>query len=417
MAVEVPVFVASGVGGDDWAHRLLAAPEVRVVPTPRAATVLFAPGAFPGAMADALGSVHDQLPHPRVTVWWPGDAADARRPPVEDALVLDTSPSGPDFVRALMSVLDGDRDSEPDVLSDEPPADFEGKGDHGQGGEGMMGGVPYGRPMATTGDDRDGLALDRLEFRAGPFLAGFPTGFALDVVLQGGVVQEARPVFLAPAGDGTPAPVADPFVRARRERVPVAHLERARARHHLAWAARTCWASGLDAVARRAAAHAVRSGDAPAPSRALRCLRRLVAGSGLPRVWEGVGRFPASVDLEGVGGPVARAAGVNVDARNDDPAYADLAFEPVRHDGGDAAARLRQRLVEAEQALTLAARAHETGAIHEPEHPVEPLRGDFSSRVAADQFGKMLVGFDWGDTVITVLSLDLPPLVSFRRGE
>ena len=33
----------------------------------------------------------------------------------------------------------------------------------------MTEGTPYGRPMAMTGDDRDGLTLDQLRLRVGPF--------------------------------------------------------------------------------------------------------------------------------------------------------------------------------------------------------------------------------------------------------
>lgn len=57
----------------------------------------------------------------------------------------------------------------------------------------MMGGTPYGRPMAMTDEDvRDGLALDRLRFTVGPFFPHFPPGLVLELGLQGDVIQEAR---------------------------------------------------------------------------------------------------------------------------------------------------------------------------------------------------------------------------------
>src|SRR3546814_9744942 len=97
------------------------------------------------------------------------------------------------------------RPSEDDLLPDEPPAPWSGKGEHGQGGEGMMGGKPYGRPMAMTEDDRrDGLALYAYTATFGPFLPVFPPGLQLSLTLQGDVVQSAevlRPPVHQAAGD------------------------------------------------------------------------------------------------------------------------------------------------------------------------------------------------------------------------
>src|SRR3546814_14512508 len=69
----------------------------------------------------------------------------------------------------------------------------------------MMGGKPYGRPMAMTEDDRrDGLALDAYSATFGPFLPVFPPGLQLSLTLQGDVVQSAevlRPPVHQAAGD------------------------------------------------------------------------------------------------------------------------------------------------------------------------------------------------------------------------
>src|SRR3546814_16725517 len=69
----------------------------------------------------------------------------------------------------------------------------------------MMGGKPYGRPMAMTEDDRrDGLALDAYTATFGPFLPVFPPGLQLSLTLQGDVVQSAevlRPPVHQAAGD------------------------------------------------------------------------------------------------------------------------------------------------------------------------------------------------------------------------
>ncbi len=45
--------------------------------------------------------------------------------------------------------------------------------------------------MADLGEDRDGLALDRLHVRLGPVLPDWPTGLVLRTTMQGDVIQEA----------------------------------------------------------------------------------------------------------------------------------------------------------------------------------------------------------------------------------
>ena len=73
------------------------------------------------------------------------------------------------------------------------PVAWQGKGDHGQGGEGMMGGRPYGRAMGMTGEDlRDGLELGKTTIELGPFLPWMMPGLALSLTLQGDVIQQLR---------------------------------------------------------------------------------------------------------------------------------------------------------------------------------------------------------------------------------
>ena len=157
------------------------------------------------------------------------------------------------------------RASSPDVLPDLDPAPWRGVGPFGQGGTGMTGGVPYGRPLAGRADDRDGLKLDQILVRVGPFLPPFPPGLLLDVKLQGDVIQEVtipdaapRTTPVSPGGEGpssgpwsertTPLPAAgedSPFTAALTRPVPIAQLELSRARHHLAWLAEALRVSGL----------------------------------------------------------------------------------------------------------------------------------------------------------------------------
>ncbi|MDP8938410.1 MAG: hypothetical protein M3O23_11900, partial [Actinomycetota bacterium] len=114
---------------------------------------------------------------------------------------------------------------------------------------------------------------------------------------------------------------------------------------------------------------------------------------------------------EVTGGPVARAAGLTVDARLDDPAYQDLGFSPVIHRAGDARARLRQRLDEAVQALELAGRAGSRLRRPGPalEGPRGPLRtGEpLPSTALLGLLPRLLAGQEWGDAITTVASLDL----------
>lgn len=243
-AAPVPVFVARGVGAGRGLARLRASPDVRMVTTPRHATILVVAGAIPRSMLAALTQVHDHVPAPR------GVAA------VDVTGNLDGLGLGPVAMLPVDDPLPALRARHTDVLAgvDSPargradhPVDWQGEGPHGQGGEGMMGGTPYGRPMAMPPTEgRDGLALDRLSLRLGPFLPGTPAGIALDVGLQGDVLAEVE-IVRAPFDDGrvgTPAEDASPvLVRdARRRLAAVSDL---------------CALAGLDALARRAARVAV----------------------------------------------------------------------------------------------------------------------------------------------------------------
>ena len=70
--------------------------------------------------------------------------------------------------------------------------DMGGHGGHDMGGHGGhdMGDVA-GLPMAGTGQDRDGLELDVLTYRWGPFLPGWPTGLVVRATVAGDVVSDA----------------------------------------------------------------------------------------------------------------------------------------------------------------------------------------------------------------------------------
>lgn len=272
----VPVVVARGLGGHRALARLRADAGIRIVASPRHATVLVVVGAIPRDHLPALAVVHDQVPAPRgvATLGLAGDTT---------ALGLGELPELPDgdvtaALRDLQREVLAGRAARPALGRADHPVDWQGVGPHGQGGEGMMGGTPYGRmmPMPPT-EGRDGLALDRLSLRLGPFLPGLPPGIAVDVGLQGDVLEDVDLVLPAlddaPVGAPTDA-VADGPAAGRAE-----------AARRLAALAELCDLAGLGALARRAARVALD----PGPAGVERLRRRLDRPWALRTATDGVG--------------------------------------------------------------------------------------------------------------------------------
>jgi hypothetical protein len=186
------VYAAIGEGIRDAVEDLFLLPSLTRAGTPRAAAVLLVAGALRDEDAQALRRLHDQLPHPRGTIWWR-----AVPPPGFAHATAAEQADAQSVVRRVIeqhaSLLLDPTMSEPDCVPDEPPAPWRGVGQHGQGGEGMMGGKPYGRAMAMTGEDlRDGLQLDAFRLRLGPFAPMLPPGLVLELLLQGDVIQQAK---------------------------------------------------------------------------------------------------------------------------------------------------------------------------------------------------------------------------------
>ena len=409
---DVPVFPVIGAGGRALAADAGPLPGVRLVDTPRAASVLLVVGDLTRALIRPALSVHDQLPSPRATVWWPadvgGDLAD-----LWPGLVVGHPGDAEGLRRLFADLVTGGRASDPPLLLDIDPAPWRGVGPYGHGGTGMTGGVPFGRPLPGRAPDPDGLELDQLRLHVGPLFPGLPPGLILDVELQGDVVRRATVgdnPFRAWPGDPAPGPLdTAAFVDALAAPTSVAALETARARHHLRWLSSALRLHGLRAQALRVATMARTLG--PADRGAVEALARRVGRSrSLASATTGIGVLggaPAQLPP----GPVARAAGAAGDARGDDPAYQALGFEPVVGHGADARARLRQRLAEAVQALELAARAGNAvrapgPALEGPRGPVRPGAAMPSSALLQLVPGA-LAGQEWGDAMATVASLDL----------
>lgn len=406
----VPVFAVAGVGAQAQVDELLLQPRLHLVDSPAAANVLLIAGSVPAHLTAELARLHDGLSRPRVNLWWPlGSSVAPPMPPAVEVHDADPSVLVDAVVDTHRRLLFGELASSPPVLPDEEPAPWRGIGPYGQGGTGMTGGVPYGRPMAEVAPDRDGLRLDQLTVRIGPFFARFPTGLVLEVQLQGDVVQQAH-VVVAPEGEAAvEVDVRTAFRDALDTPVPVSVLELERARSHLRSIASALVAHQLPSLARRVLQFAgnVHPDQGEDVQRLHRLLRRSQVVGWATR---GVGPIPAE-QLGGTAtGPVARASGVEQDERTADPAYLGLGFEPIVHDGGDARARMAQRLAEAGQALQLAGRAGDRH--HDPEAPLESPRGrlavgDLPAQRLLPLLPAVLEGMEWGDAVSTVVSLDL----------
>lgn len=403
----VPVLVTAGARARDALLGLRAADGVDPVHSPRHATVLLVGGAIPGELFEAVAHVHDQLPEPRSVVWWGGDDSGALG--IDGAVIV--APDG-DVVGTIRRVhaelVIGERPSTAPVGPAVNPVEWRGVGPHGHGGEGMMGGQPYGRGMAMTGPDlRDGLQLDRVSLQVGPALPGFPPGLALHVELQGDVIQQARLAanpFESGERVGSPLrSVGDVFDAARRRPIRVAEVELARARYHLLRLAEALHLHGLASGGRRVARLAVQL--QPSDLRRIARLRRwLERGVALWGATAGVGVLEAgTVEDLGVGGVVARAAGVPVDARAGDRTYRALGFQMITRQRGDARARWLQRIDEAVQAVQLVTAAGD--AMVGPDHGVEDPRA--GTGVLLRQLPQWLSGLEWGDAVTTIASLDL----------
>lgn len=408
---DVPVFAAVGAGGRALADEAALLPGVRLVDSPRAANVLLVVGAVTPPLLGPLLGVHDQLPLPRSTVWWSNGPVDERLASALPQLVAGPSGDGDHLRSVFAELLSGARRSDPPALPDEDPAEWRGVGPYGHGGTGMTGGVPYGRPLATRAADPDGLELDQLRLHVGPLFRPFPPGLILDIELQGDVVRQAtvgdNPFIGGTEGEHSPSLDTALFVGALTSATPVADLEVARAGHHLRWAARTLRLHGLESEGLRllGLARTLTPADRAAVGAAA---RRIDRSRSLAWATRGVGVLEPDDDI---GGPVARAAGLAVDARLHDPGYQSLGFSPVVHGAGDARDRLRQRLAEAVQALELSERAD--SQLRRPGPPLEGPRGPLGSGDPLPSVAllgllpRLLAGQEWGDAMTTVASLDL----------
>lgn len=399
-----PVFVVSGMTGA-WVRDALALdPRIDVVDSPRHAKMLLVAGGVPADQHEALRRLHDQLPRPAVSLWYRCDPLveldHARRIDRLDELPAEAT-------RLHRGLVEGSESGEPGLLPDQPPHPWQGKGQHGQGGEGMMGGVPYGRPMAMAmmEDLRDGLQLDSLSFTLGPFYPALPPGLQLKLTLQGDLVQMAMI-----ESSAYPVHLSSLFYGALEKPVPVAALEIERARYHLHRLAHLMQLAGLSSLAQRTLHDAVQV----RPGSRLPDLHRRVTRSGLLHsIDAGLGQLDMQ-QARMLGGVAWRASGMPNDARSEDPSYARIGFKPLTHEGSDLQARLLQQVAEITQALTLAAAADEIGLETATTDRVETPRGELSAAYrpvdASHLLMDLLPGLEWSQALLLIASLDIAAL-------
>ena len=412
----MPVFCLPGQGGRQACRELRLDGHIRLVNSPRHASILLLAGTMPSELNSAIRHLHDQLPEPRGVLLWNSGGAS-----VFDTAVVTKSQGTHPPIDALVALyrnlLWARQPSTPLFGPQQNPVSWQGKGDHGQGGKGMMMGKPYGRRMGMTGEDiRDGLQLGSTMVSLGPFLPWLPPGLRLMVTLQGDVIQQLQ--CMAP---DMPGPELDSvFIRALTEPVPITVIEIARARHHLNSVADVLFLLELDDFGRQA--QRIANEAAAGITQPVRHLERTLKRTGLYH-WAGsdIDRLPKDA-VAGLG-LVSRTAGLKEDARLDDPPYRALGFTAVTGKRADAGALCRQRLAEAAQALELAGRAGER--VREPGVPLEGPRGIVhleKTSVWQELLEKQTVGMAWDAFVTLLVSLDIdaslmPPAENYGKDD
>ena len=410
------VFPALGMRGEEAFYPLALNPQIKLVSSPRHASLLLVAGGVPPDFHDALRRVHDQLPAPFTTLWYQSEPLlelqHANTTRVDSLKALPGA-----LVDAHRKTLRGELGVSPRLLPDEPPNPWQGLGDDGHGGEGMMGGVPYGRPMAMppTEDLRDGLALDILIFRLGPFFPLWPAGLEAEVTLQGDIVQQFA-VRSAPF----PRSLAPVFFEARQQAVPIARLELERARYHLRALFHALHLAGLPDLALRALqlADDCDSAKIAVLENRFKALKRSLKRRGFFALHLPKRGALSKEQAETLGGYAARAAGINQDARAEDEGYRRLDFSLITQPEGDTRARWRQRLVEIAQSLALADQAQQDDVVTANLDMLETPRGPWHDELPDDASALLedvLPGLEWGEALATIASLDLAGVSQWPR--
>lgn len=403
----------------------LRAAEIEPVSDPGAAQALVVPARLPGPLIAAAGELRLRL----------GERAPLR---VVEGIEIGGEPVGEALAAATATA---GRHGSP-----------HGGETDGEGGHGEM--------MAVSGEpSADGLVMESSEAIVGPLGSGpLPSGLALALELDGDVVCSARvsapledvalPDPFAPIASRRAADLAagDPRSGGASPASLIAACEAERALSHASWLARF-----LDLLGWPAASERLRSALAPliVAQRAFlggedgggwlgecveleQALGSLLGSRRLAWRTGGLASVGAERCLEsGVRGPIARAAGVEADARSADAAYRALGFTAVTRAAGDARARAELRIEEALASLALAREALRAGALPASDAPqIEGPRGPLAvatsgpsgaaallaagGAAARELAERAATGHELAPALLAVASFDLSPGASVR---
>lgn len=285
--------------------------------------------------------------------------------------------------------------------------------------------------------------MEWVETPFGPFFPGLPGGLNLTLTLDGDTVAqaEATPGMEGRAtGDALSGPVEGFATRLGRldPLAPVAYrllalraiedaagaavgesaalaragaLERERAASHLNWLASFGYLLGDDWLARRAGQlqlallRAEDTGEVARVGDAVKKLAGRVRRTPLlERRLAGIGRL-GRAEAAKASGPVARAAGVAYDARDDEEPYRELGFAAVIVEGNDALSRLRVRLAEVERSLELVRAA---GSLTAEDRPVSAASSGKGTAIVETPRGAARLSVTLQGGVVSAAKLDAP---------
>lgn len=311
---------------------------------------------------------------------------------------------------------------------------------HGDGGFMSMAMMTQDLPRSP-----DGLPMEWLTVPFGPLFPGLPAGLAITFTLDGDTVVQTSmahgtmdrdrtrawpgPISAFPARFARLDPLATDAYRVLAIRaldaaggVPddrslacdrIGALERQRALSHLVWLASFSWLIGDRWLRARAISLHQRLRTAPDVTAIARLrpeiarfVDRALANLPLRRRLTGVGSFEEA-DTAPLLGPVARAAGREEDARQDDQLYRDLGFTPIvgAGAGADAWSCLTVRLAEIRQSLDLIGAA---GVLSGADPTVPPTLTGIGMATVETPRGRATLRLTISGGVVQAVDLDAP---------
>ncbi len=387
-----------------------------IVATPREANVLLVAAPVTEKLAEKAAIAYAQMPRPRVLVFAGLDELPhLPKPDVKVAIEAENLqeeikkwltqyawseeaiPFAPEKLKKALEDQQegqghmhhdhgGGHDHQPHEEQGSEEKHQEHQHEHGSGGHDMGGG--FMSMVAMTKDmprSMDGLAMEMNPAHFGPFFPGLPGGLSISVMLDGDTVMQAEiekgllcrhlshdfpavpKEFIEHISKINPlAPVAFRLLaeKAVRNILQTANshyknvsdlvlLEKERVLCHLNWLAvfshtiGNLWMQQKAVSLHRQYQHGQANGKA-----IVKFAEQISKMPHLKKRLMPVGAIPENL-LHHVSGPVARAAGLQKDARMQDKTYQELAFSPVQEQQNNAWGRLLVRLAEIRQSLQL----------------------------------------------------------------